>query len=164
LEPLKSYIGSGRTFFHPDCKPSAPESDRNLRIDLSARGLAGQKAALPPVGESHPNVNMPPFKPVCLHKKAPQTKTAGQQYAKCTLASFIRTVPSALEYNQNLRKTARGLVGIRRFTAGGEFHPAPKTTNIAYILPLKIPYVNNMRPVFTICTKLYCLHKNIVII
>jgi hypothetical protein len=26
-----------------------------------------------------------------------------------------------------LKKSARGLVGFRRVTAGGEFHPAPKT-------------------------------------
>jgi len=41
-------------------------------------------------------------------------------------SSSIRTIPSAPD-SHRICKNARGLIGTSRITAGGEFHPAPKT-------------------------------------
>ena len=46
-------------------------------------------------------------------------------------SSFIRTIPSALEFHQTYRRKYLQFVG---FTTGGDFHPALKRFNLLNIL------------------------------
>ena len=75
--------------------------------------------------------------PLCL-------KTAkGRTVTNCVAASFIRTVPLALESHQN-RLTLAGSSAQSRITASGEFHPAPKTAIDFYdaIIAQRCVFVN----------------------